>query len=64
MQDLMKKKGEQLNICLLDGPQKSVWHPSCETEVSRQSMHNMVRKRNLKPYIPRLFNALHNGDAD
>ena len=27
-------------------------------------MHNLLRKRNLKPYIPRLFHVLHDGDAD
>lgn len=57
-------KGEQLETSLIDSPQKSVRRLSRELEISRQSVHNLLRKRNLKPYIPRLFHALHDGDAD
>ena len=58
------EKGEQLEASLINSPQKSVQRLSRELEISRQSVHNLLRKRNLKPYIPRLFHALHDGDAD
>ena len=45
-------------------PQKSVRRLSRELEISCQSVHNLLRKKNFKPYIPRLFHALHDGDAD
>ena len=58
------EKGERLCASLINNPQKSVPRLSCELEISRQSVHNLLQKRNFKPYIPRLFHALHDGDAD
>ena len=58
------EKGERLCASLINSPQKSVRRLSRELEISRQSVHNLLRKRNFKPYIPRLFHALHDGDAD
>ena len=58
------EKGEQLEASLINSPQKFVRRLSRELEISRQSVHNLLRKRNLKPYIPRLFHALHDGDVD
>ena len=58
------EKGEQLEASLINSSQKSVWRLSRELEISRQSVHNLLRKRNLKPYILRLFHALHDRDAD
>ena len=53
-----------METSLSRSPQKSVRRVSNELEISRQSVHNLLRKRNLKPYIPRLFHALNDGDAD
>ena len=58
------KGGEQLETSISRSPQKSVKRLSNELEISRQSVHNLLRKRNLKPYIPHLFHAVHDGDAD
>ena len=58
------EKGEQLEASLINSPQKSVRRLSRELEVSGPRVHNLLRKRNLKPHIPRLFHALHDGDAD
>ena len=58
------EKGGQLFASLINSPQKFVRRLSRELEISRQSVHNLLRKRNFKPYIPRLFHALHDGDAD
>ena len=52
------EKGEQLFASLINSPRKSVRRLSCELEISRQSVHNLLHKRNLKPYIPRLFQLL------
>ena len=58
------EKGEQLEASLINSSRKSVRRLSRELEISRQSVYNLLRKRNLKLYIPRLFHALHDGDAD
>ena len=58
------EKEEQLCASLINSPQKSVRRLSHELEISCQSVHTLLRKRNFKPYIPHLFNALHDGDAD
>ena len=58
------EKGDQLEASLNRSPQKSVRRLSLELNISRQSVHNLLHKRNMKPYIPRLFHALHDGDAD
>ena len=58
------EKGDQLEASLINSPQKSVRRLSRELEISRQSVHNLLHKRNLKAYSPRPFHALHNGDAD
>ena len=52
------EKGEQLFASLINSPQKSVRRLSRELEISRQSVHNLLRKRNLKPYVPSLFQLL------
>ena len=53
------EKGEQLFSSLIHSPRKSVRRLSRELEISRQSVHDLLRKRNFKSYIPRLFHALH-----
>ena len=58
------EKEERFCTSLINSPQKSVQRLSRELEISRQSVHNLLRKRNFKPCIPRLFHALHDGDAD
>lgn len=49
---------------LINSLQKSLQRLSHELEIIRQSVHNLLHKRNLKLYIPHLFHALHDGDAD
>ena len=53
-----------MEASLINSPQKSVRRLSRELEISRQSVHNLLRKKNLKLYIPRLFHSLYDGDAD
>ena len=45
-------------------PQKSTRRLSNEIGVSQSSVMRLLRKLKLKPYIPRLFHALHYGDED
>ena len=52
------EKEKQLFASLINSPQKSVGRLSRELEISRQSARNSLRKRNLKPYIPRLIQLL------
>ena len=59
-----EEKGKQLEASPINSRQKSVRRLSRELEISRQNVHKFLRKRNLKPYIPRLFHAPHDGDAD
>ena len=58
------EKGDQLEASLINSPQKSVRRLSRELEISHPRVHNLLRKRSLKPYILHLFHALHDGDAD
>lgn len=58
------EKGDALLASITRSPQKSVRRLSLELEISRQSVHNLLKKKKLFPYVPRLFHALHDGDAD
>ena len=58
------EKGEQLFVSPINSPRKSVRRLCRELEISRQSIYNLLRKRNFKPYLSCLFHALLNGDAD
>ena len=51
-------KQQSKTASLNNSPQKRL---SRELEIS---IHNLLCKSNLKPYIPCLFHALHDGDAD
>ena len=51
-------------LSLERSPQKSSRRLASELMVSPSSVLRLLHKRNLIPYIPRLFHALYDGDAD
>lgn len=58
------EKGDELIQALQRSPQKSSRRLSAEIGISQKSVLRLLHKRQLTPYIPRLFQALHDGDAD
>ena len=57
-------KGDELMLSLERSPQKSSRRLASELMVSPSSVLRLLHQKNLIPYIPRLFHALHDGDAD
>ena len=57
-------KGEELGASLIRSPQNSLRRLSLDLEISNSSVERLMHKRNLKPFIPRLFHVLHDGDDD
>ena len=49
---------------LQDSPQKSSRQLSRELGISRSSVLRILHGRGMRPYIPRLIHALHDGDDD
>ena len=54
-------KADELFDSLIRSPQKSTRHLSLELEISHKSFHCLMKKMNLKPFIPRLIQAMHDG---
>ena len=58
------ERGDNLIASLTGSPQKSVRRLSDEHGISITSVWRLLHKRKMKPYIPRLVQALHDGDQD
>lgn len=58
------EKGDELVASVRRSPQKSTRRLSLELDISQASVLRLLKERNLKPYIPRLFHALADGDTD
>ena len=58
------EKGDELVATLQHSPQKSSRRLSAELNISQSSVRRLLKQRNFKPYIPRVFHALVDGDPD
>ena len=58
------ERGDNLIASLTGSPKKSVRRLSNEHRLSITSVWRLLHKRKMKLYIPRLVQALHDGDED
>lgn len=56
--------GDHLVENVNQSPQKSIRRLSAELNVSKSSVQRLLKKLNMKPYIPRLVHGLSDGDQD
>ena len=56
------EKSAELRESLLSTPQKSCRRLSSELGISDRSVHRILKKLKMRPYIPRVLKSLHDGD--